>query len=106
MKCASSARGGQRARRAFCPAGGDLYLDLQLTPGTAPVTLERAIERREYLQADYFARVLSADVVILTLGLDEVWLDRESGLYLNATPPKSAVARAPSRYCVTRLGLE
>jgi hypothetical protein len=42
--------------------------------------------------------------VILTLGLHEVWHDAETGLHLNATPPRAAVHAAPGRYTVGILG--
>jgi hypothetical protein len=74
------------------------WIDLQLCPGAPPVALARAIERRDYLSREYFARLQEADVVILTLGLNEAWFDASAGLYLNAAPPFSAVRREPERY--------
>jgi len=76
------------------------WFDMQLSPGTRPVTLERAIERRAYLTAGYFARLAEADVVVLTLGLNEVWSDTSTGLCLNAVPPILAARREPDRYRV------
>jgi GSCFA family len=74
------------------------WIDLQLSPHVAPVTLERAIERRAYLTRDYFSRLREASVVVMTLGLNEVWFDRAAGRYLNAPPSFYATRRDPGRY--------
>jgi len=74
------------------------WLDLQLSPFVAPVTLERAKERRTYLMEDYFARLKASSVVILTLGLNEVWYDHRVGRHLNAAPAFGSVKRDPERY--------
>ncbi len=74
------------------------WFDLHLCPGVAPVSLERAIERRTYLIGDYFARLRDVDVVVLTLGLNEVWRDQHSGLYLNTPPSLWAARRSPERF--------
>ena len=74
------------------------WSDLQLCPGVVPVTLDRAIERRRYLTEEYFERLREASVVIVTLGLNEVWFDRASERHLNATPSFYATRRDPARY--------
>jgi hypothetical protein len=74
------------------------WIDLQLCPGTAPVSLDRAMERRAYLTDDYFDRIRKASVVVLTLGLNEVWFDRAIGRHLNAPPSYFATRREPERY--------
>lgn len=76
----------------------DGWVDLQLSPGIKPVTLERAIERRAYLTDEYFSRVRGVSVIVLTLGLNEVWFDRALGRHLNAAPSFYAVRRQPDRY--------
>jgi hypothetical protein len=72
--------------------------DLQLSPGIPPVTFERVVERRRYLTSEYFNRVRDATVLILTLGLDEVWHDSLTNRHLNAAPSFFSVRREPSRY--------
>ncbi len=74
------------------------FRDLHLSTGAAPTGLERAIERRLYLIEDYFSRLRTADVVVMTLGLNEVWKDQRSGLYLNTPPPMGDTRREPGRY--------
>ncbi|SIQ99121.1 GSCFA family protein [Rhizobium sp. RU35A] len=76
----------------------DGWRDLQLCPGTRPVPLERAMERRAYIISDYFARLQQATTVIITLGLNEVWYDTESRRYMNAAPGFHSTRTAPERY--------
>ena len=80
-------------------ADGDGYRDLQLANARAPVTLQRARERRRDV-LEYFGRLREASVVILTLGLVEVWYDRVTQLDLNATPTYEMVHRFPGRFTV------
>jgi hypothetical protein len=74
------------------------WLDLQLATGVKPVSIERAFERRRYLMADYFSRLRDADVVVITLGLNEVWHDGARGFYLNTAPPLKETRQAKDRY--------
>jgi hypothetical protein len=76
------------------------WSDLQLCPGVRPVTLHRAMERRSYVIDDYFSRLRNADVIVITLGLNEVWRDAKSRRYLNATPSLASVRREADRYSV------
>ena len=82
------------------------WFDLNLCPGVAPVPLERAVERRLYLMEDYFDRLRQADVVIVTLGLNEVWRDLSSGLYLNTAPSLWSARKAPDRFVLEITGVE
>ncbi|HEX3549226.1 MAG TPA: GSCFA domain-containing protein [Candidatus Elarobacter sp.] len=80
---------------------GQGYRDLQLAEARFPVSLERARERRVEL-LEYFGRLKTADAVIITLGLVELWYDHEAGLWLNVTPPYDVVRRYPNRFTVHR----
>lgn len=82
---------------------GTLYHDLQLAYLLPPVSLERARRRRAEVQ-EYFARLRDATVVIVTLGLAEVWYDHVTGLCLNVTPPRELVTRHPGRFTVDLTG--
>lgn len=96
----------QRIERAFTgqpapaesivphPDGG--FIDL-LLPGNTAVSRERAFERRIEIDAIYRG-LLEADVVIITLGLIEVWFDTDTGIYLNRIPPAHSVRDEPGRY--------
>lgn len=79
---------------------GSGWVDLQLVYGAPPVTLESAIKRRAYLMRDYFPRIEQADVVIVTLGLNEVWRDVSNGIWLNTAPSVFNVRRQPERYAL------
>lgn len=83
---------------AIVPDGSG-YRDLQLADIGGPISLERARERRGELR-EYFGRLKDASVVILTLGLVEVWYDRATQLYLNITPSWDTVQRFPGRFSV------
>ena len=76
------------------------WLDLQLCAGVRPTTLERAMQRRGYLTTVYFDRIRQADIVVLTLGLNEVWFDHASAKHLNAAPSFASVKRMPDRYAL------
>lgn len=75
-----------------------LWRDLQLAPTIPGVSRDRAYARRRYLTRDYFSRIASASVVVLTLGLNEVWYDHASQRYLNAAPSFFAARREPDRF--------
>jgi hypothetical protein len=74
------------------------WADLQLCPGVGLVPLDRAIARRAYLTEDYFSRVRDASIIVVTLGLNEVWFDRASDRHLNAPPSFYATRRDLGRY--------
>lgn len=76
----------------------DGWIDPQLTPGSSSVSLNRAIERRRYLSCEYFARIKQATVLVLTLGLNEVWFDKAINRHLNSAPSYYATKRHPERY--------
>lgn len=78
---------------------GEGYRDLQLADAVFPVSLARARERRAEL-LEYFGRLKDANVVIITLGLVEVWYDHLAQLYLNITPPFDMPRRFPGRFTV------
>lgn len=74
------------------------WRDLQLAPELGEASFDRAVERRLYLARDYFPRLREADVVLMTLGLNEVWRDTQLDLPLNAAPPLWNARREPGRY--------
>jgi hypothetical protein len=81
----------------IAPPGDRLLQDYQLAgPGYSEEPgFARAF--REGFNAA-FARVREADLVILTLGLSEIWLDTATGLHLNAAPLEHLVRAYPGRY--------
>lgn len=79
------------------PAGPDLVYDPFLSGKAGTGTVEELMERRREIAA-YFAQAFEADVVVVTLGLIECWLDKESGLMLNEAPSPRLTAAFPDRF--------
>lgn len=52
------------------------------------------------------ARISDCRIVILTLGLAEVWYDSVSGLHINSAPPKAAILAEPDRFFLDVYGYE
>ena len=89
---------------APCPEGtlvadGDAWRDLQLAKRAPTLPLDTARERRAQIR-QYFERVRRASVVVMTLGLVEVWHDRETDMLLNAAPTPWMTRRFPDRFSV------
>jgi GSCFA family len=77
------------------------WADFQLATAS-PVSLARGIARRSYLMEDYFARLRQADVVVMTLGYVENWLDTATGFYLNVAPSRAVARRHDGRFRLER----
>ncbi len=58
---------------------------------------EETLTRRKLL-IESFGRIRGCRVVVLTLGLVEVWFDRTTGHYLNMSPTSAVLAAHPGRY--------
>ena len=67
---------------------GGGYIDL-LLPTSAPVTLNRAFNRRDQIYQMY-QHLNDSDVVIITLGFVESWYDTKTSMWLNRAPPLTA----------------
>lgn len=79
--------------------------DLALPGGGAPVTLERARQRRAEI-AEVYRHLAQARLVVITLGLVEAWRDLRTGAYLNQMPPTPVWQREPGRFELRRMGVE
>jgi len=94
---------------AFCPehrfepeenifqTGPGLYHDIHLNP--PPDSLATVLARRAAIQ-EITKRVTECRVVVITLGLSEVWFDTQTQRYINFTVPRSLIAKFPSRFQV------
>ncbi|MEW6441347.1 MAG: GSCFA domain-containing protein [bacterium] len=92
--------------RSLIRLDDDHWVDPHTNPTLAFVDLERTLERRRKLM-DLARRVKSCRVVVLTLGLVEVWLDAETGHYINMTPGREMrLAAGPGRYAFHALNFE
>ena len=77
--------------------GGQWFDPLSTNTRSGPLDMVRGIRRKI---ADTTSEVRNADAIVITLGLNEVWRDNETGVYLNAMPPHDAIRRAPSRFSI------
>jgi len=74
-----------------------VFFDPHATPVTPPTSLEEQRQRRG-IWSDICSNISKVDVVVLTLGLVEVWYDKETALYCNATPDARLAAKYPDRF--------
>ncbi len=65
---------------------------------TLPMADRTETLRRRAIVTQVNARVASCRVMIITLGLVEVWRDIEADIVINTTPPPEAMSRYPGRY--------
>ena len=72
-------------------------LDLQLPVGALPAPRERAVQRRNEIEA-LFSKASKASSVVITLGLVEAWWDSAIGAYANTTIPNEVVSAHPGRF--------
>jgi len=92
--------------RPFDPAANilqvapDKYLDPHLS--VRPTAMARMLEYRNAVTG-MSRRVVECRVVIMTLGLSELWYDRHTSTYLNLTPPRRMVMQNPDRFEVRLL---
>ncbi|AGT08527.1 GSCFA domain-containing protein [Paracoccus aminophilus] len=63
-----------------------------------PVSLERALARRQEVRDLYRTAIKDAGLVIITFGLIEAWWDRANQNYLNATPYPSMISAHQERF--------
>lgn len=83
--------------QVFVKTSNDSVQDYQLSGKDRNYTRESAESFRDAFNLS-FSKVKDADVVILTLGVSEVWFDKETQLYLNVSVPKSLTERYPDRF--------
>jgi len=81
------------------------FLDPSLKPGMKPVSLARALERREEV-TNNTRKAAECDCVTITLGLNESWYDKELDAYLNCSPPLAFIRQNPLRFEFRVLGFE
>jgi len=73
------------------------HVDMQLHSNQG-TTLERGIERRQQIKAMIRKFVTEADVIVVTLGLVEVWWDNLNKVYLNEMPSKALIEKHKNRF--------
>ena len=73
------------------------FVDMQLHSNQG-TSLERGIERRQQIKSMVKEFVSTADVVVVTLGLVEVWWDSLNEVYLNEMPSKALIDKHKDRF--------
>jgi hypothetical protein len=73
------------------------WFDPQCTPTLELAGFAETLNRRALMQT-VAKRVAHCRAVIITLGLVEVWCDREAGVHTNSTPVRSVLKTHPKRY--------
>lgn len=73
------------------------YIDLHVIPSERPASFEKIVSIRKAL-TEVTKAVARCRVVIMTLGLVELWYDIENQLYLNATLMPSLIRKYPGRF--------
>ena len=75
----------------------DRFVDIHLPAAIRPASQDEVLERRKVI-TEITGEVKNCRIVVMTLGLTEVWFDRQSGLYLNYSPRRALVAKHPDRF--------
>jgi len=81
------------------------FADLHLSPGMRPDTWDMALARRKAI-AEAYRAAADCSVVIVTLGLAELWFDTQTGAYINVAPRPSFIERFPGRFQLHVLAYE
>jgi hypothetical protein len=74
-----------------------MWYDPHTIPTLELAGFEETLERRALMQT-VTKRVANCRVVIITLGVVEVWRDRKAGVYTNATPVRRVLEAQRERY--------
>ena len=81
------------------------FVDNQLPQKFRPLPYKEIVERREAIR-NATASAKECRVIIITLGLTEVWYDKRFGLYVNEHPRLQTLAREPERFVLRVLSFD
>jgi hypothetical protein len=87
----------QFPRESIVDLGNGFSVDPHITPTLPLANAEETWRRRELIQM-VNRRAAHCRVIIVTLGLIEVWRDTLTDTFLNSTPPFDALRLDPERY--------
>src|SRR5258706_3855204 len=73
------------------------FVDIHLTSKFRPAAWDVVFDRRKSL-INLMRQAIDCRIVIITLGLAEVWYDTQTGCYLNDTPLPSLLNAYPGRF--------
>jgi len=85
------------ARESLVDVGNGIFYDPHTNPALELVDLEETLRRRSIIKL-VTQRIVQCRVVIVTLGLVEVWRDKIANVFVNTTPIPEALRRHPDRY--------
>lgn len=88
---------GVEPASTFLPIGDGLVQDPHVCAMHRFADVETTTRRRAVLTS-LFQRLAHCRLLVVTLGLTEVWFDRETHLHLNATPDRAALKAMPDRF--------
>ncbi len=94
-----------RAEEHFVEVLPGKFADMHIVPSIRAENWDWVLARRRAITEAY-RTVRDCRVVIMTLGLIEVWFDTKSSYYLNAPPRPSVVKREPERFRLHVLSYE
>ena len=75
----------------------DKFVDLHVIPSEKPAPRDEVVHRRQAI-IDVHKTVVDCRVVVMTLGLIELWFDTEQNIYLNAAPNPRVFKNQPERF--------
>jgi hypothetical protein len=85
------------ARESLVDIGNGIFYDPHTNPALELVCLEETLRRRSIINL-VTRRIVQCRVVIITLGLVEVWRDKIANIFINTTPIPEALRTHPDRY--------
>lgn len=77
--------------------GDGTWTDPAANPTLLWTDLDATVERRRTITT-VVRRIRHCRLVVITLGLAELWLDEQTGVFLNATPTPKMLGAHPGRY--------
>jgi len=83
--------------RCLVEVSEGVFQDYQLAGSLLSASFDNMLTYRADFSRE-FSSVRDANIVIITLGLSEVWYDKVSDLYLNKAPDLKALRRHPDRF--------
>ncbi|AFU97748.2 GSCFA domain-containing protein [Simiduia agarivorans] len=81
----------------FIRISEDGWIDPQLASVLRPLPFSELLKVRQSVDS-LVGEVVKADVIFITLGLNEVWFDNHTKTYLNSSPPPSLLRSDDSRF--------
>jgi tetratricopeptide (TPR) repeat protein len=81
------------------------FADVHLQVRIPLCSYDEALQRRRRI-FEVNGSIRHADAAVITLGLVEVWWDRQTGTYLNAKPYETVIRSAPDRFELHVLGYD